>query len=106
MLCVVRTDVITHDTALGGHTVRCPKSRLCCERSLWQWIIWLTFSKHAQASPVGVPILRYGTSIGHNVPKDNPWRLRWVYMIVHIRKVCMPASPSLAVDPDRLGNDL
>ena len=107
MLCVVPcTDVITHDTALGGRTVRCPKSRLCCGRSLWQWIIWLPFSEHARSYQVRVLLLRYGTSIGHNVLKDLSWRLRRVYMIVHIRKVCMPTSPSLAVDPDCLANDL
>ena len=27
--------------------------------------------------------------MGHNAPKDVPWSLRWVYMMVHIAEDCI-----------------
>ena len=37
-------------------------------------------------------MLRYGTVMGHNAPKDVSGSLRWVYMMVHIREDCIHAS--------------
>ena len=45
---------------------------------------------HAWSYPIRVPMLRYGTSMGHGTPKDVSWCLRWVYMMVHIRKIAFP----------------
>ena len=39
---------------------------------------------------VRVPMLRYGSSMGHNAPKDVSWSLRWVYMMRRIRDDCIP----------------
>ena len=78
---------------------------LFCGRSPSQWIIWLTFCVYARSYPVRVPMLRYGTSMGHDAPKDVPRSLRWVYMMMHKGKIAFPRSFHWLQDIDCLAKD-
>ena len=67
--------IAVHEQGPKGRPVRCArctKSRLFCGRSLWQWIIWLTCG-YARSYLVRVAVSRYGTSMGHNTPRDVSW---------------------------------
>ena len=44
---------------------------------------------------VGVPMLKHGTSMDHNAPKDASWNLRLVHMMVHIGDDCVPTPKSV-----------